>query len=226
MIPIICVVGYHESGKTTFIEALIPELKCRGYKVGTIKHDVHGFDIDIEGKDTWRHRKSGSAVVALSSPSRLTVIRELKEEMSLDELVMRFFWDVDIVLAEGFKKLHYPKIEVFRKEIAERPLATSLENLIAVISDDPVGADLCVCPSDPRVYSFRDVNLVADMIEQRYLVNRKSSSVTVLFDGKKVPMNDFVTKIVEKTIEGLCSTLRGWNDPAELAISIKRQQPR
>jgi molybdopterin-guanine dinucleotide biosynthesis protein B len=163
MVPIICVVGYHESGKTTFIEALIPELKCRGYRVGTIKHDVHGFDIDIEGKDTWRHRKSGSVAVALSSPSRVTLFRELKEEMPIDELIMRFFWDVDIVIAEGFKKLHYPKIEVFRKEIAEEPLAKSLENLIAVVSDDPVTVDAPVFP-------FRDVNLVADMIEQRYLV--------------------------------------------------------
>jgi len=219
MIPIICVVGYHESGKTTFIEALIPELKCRGYKVGTIKHDVHGFDIDREGKDTWRHRRSGSTVVALSSPSRLTIIRELKGEMPIDELTMRFFWDVDIVLAEGFKKLHYPKIEVFRKEISEEPLATSLENLVAVISDDPIKVEV-------PVFSFRDVNLVADMIEQRYLATRKSSSVTVLFDGKKVPMNDFVTKIVEKTVEGLCSTLRGWSDPVEITISIKRQQSR
>ncbi|MEJ5301749.1 MAG: molybdopterin-guanine dinucleotide biosynthesis protein B [Thermodesulforhabdaceae bacterium] len=217
MVPIICVVGYHESGKTTFIEALIPELKCRGYRVGTIKHDVHGFDIDIEGKDTWRHRKSGSVAVALSSPSRVTLFRELKEEMPIDELIMRFFWDVDIVIAEGFKKLHYPKIEVFRKEIAEEPLAKSLENLIAVVSDDPVTVDAPVFP-------FRDVNLVADMIEQRYLATRKPSLVTVLFDGKKVPMNDFVTKIVEKTIEGMCSTLRGWNNPSEITISIRRRE--
>ncbi|MGC8720112.1 MAG: molybdopterin-guanine dinucleotide biosynthesis protein B [Thermodesulforhabdaceae bacterium] len=217
MVPVICIVGYHKSGKTTFMEGLIGELSRRGYRVGTIKHDVHGFDIDQEGKDTWRHRKAGSLVVALSSASRLTLIKELQAETPVDELVTRFFGDVDIVLAEGFKQLHYPKIEVFRREVGEVPLANSVNNLIAMVSDDQLAVDV-------PVFSFRDVAGVANLIEQRYLAGRKTSSVTVLFDGKKVPMNDFVTKIVENTIIGLCSTLRGWEEPSEITINIRRRR--
>lgn len=217
MVPLICIVGYHKSGKTTFLEGLIAELSRRGYIVGTIKHDVHGFDIDQEGKDTWRHRKAGSTAVALSSSSRLTVIKELRSEMPVDEIVTKFLNDVDIVLAEGFKQLHYPKIEVFRQELGEAPLGMSVNNLIAMVSNDPV-------TSNVPVFSFDDVQKVADFIEERYLAGRKPSSTIVLFNGKKVPMNDFVTKIVENTIVGLCSTLRGWDEPSEITINIKRRQ--
>ncbi|MCX7823300.1 MAG: molybdopterin-guanine dinucleotide biosynthesis protein B [Syntrophobacterales bacterium] len=217
MVPIICIVGYHKSGKTTFIEALIPELKCRGYRVGTIKHDVHGFEIDQEGKDTWRHRKAGSTVVALSSHARFALIKELNQEISIEEVVTRFFGDVDIVLVEGFKQSHYPKIEIFRKELGEPPIATFSNNVFAVISEDPVNVDVPLFP-------LREVNLVADLIEQRYLANRRSSNTTVLFNGKRLPMNDFVTKIVENTIIGLCSTLRGWNEPSEIVITIRRRE--
>lgn len=217
MVPVICVIGYHNSGKTTFIEALIPELKCRGYRVGTIKHDIHGVEIDQQGKDSYRHRKAGSSISVLLSSNRFTLIKELKEEMSLEEVIARFFADVDIVLVEGFKQSHYPKIEVFRKEIGEPLLATFTDNIIAVVSDEPVNVAV---PSFP----FRDVNLVADLIEQRYLTERRPSSVAVLFNGKKVPMNDFVTKIVRNTIVGLCSTLRGWNDPSEIIITVKNSR--
>ena len=66
------------TGKTVLIEGLIKELKNRGYTVATIKHDVHGFDIDKEGKDTWRHRKAGAEAVIISSRERMALIREVK----------------------------------------------------------------------------------------------------------------------------------------------------
>lgn len=216
MVPVICIIGYHKSGKTTLIEALIPELKCRGYRVGTVKHDVHGSDVDREGKDTWRHRKAGSSIVTLISPNGFALFKELKEEITVEEVVARFFDDVDIVLAEGFKQLPYPKIEVFRKELREPPIATFANNLIAIVSDDPLSLNI-------PVYPFRDVNLVADLIEQKYLLQRTPSPTTVMFDGKRVPMNDFVRKIVENTVVGLCSTLRGWNDPSEITITVRRR---
>ena len=68
MIPIVSIVGKSGAGKTTLIEKMIPELKKRGYRVATIKHDVHGFDIDHEGKDSWRHKKAGAHATIISSP--------------------------------------------------------------------------------------------------------------------------------------------------------------
>ena len=73
------------TGKTVLIEGLIKELKNRGYTVATIKHDVHGFDIDKEGKDTWRHRKAGAEAVIISSKERMALIREVQEEIPLEE---------------------------------------------------------------------------------------------------------------------------------------------
>ena len=69
-IPIISIVGKSNSGKTTLIEKIIPELKKRGCKVGTIKHDVHGFEIDYEGKDTYRHFQAGPDTVVIASSKK------------------------------------------------------------------------------------------------------------------------------------------------------------
>jgi len=91
MIPIILIVGKSNSGKTTLIEKLVPELKRRGLKVGTIKHDVHGFELDQEGKDTWRHAQAGVDTVVISSPQKAACIKKVDVELTLDELICQFF---------------------------------------------------------------------------------------------------------------------------------------
>ncbi|MFQ6112165.1 MAG: molybdopterin-guanine dinucleotide biosynthesis protein B, partial [Nitrospinota bacterium] len=75
MVPIICIVGKSEAGKTTLMESLIAELKGRGYSVATVKHDVHGVDLDQPGKDSWRYAQAGSDAVVLSSPTTLALIK-------------------------------------------------------------------------------------------------------------------------------------------------------
>ena len=70
MIPIVSIVGRSNTGKTTLIEKLIPELRRRGYRVATIKHNIHGFDIDHEGKDSWRHKKAGARLTVIASPQQ------------------------------------------------------------------------------------------------------------------------------------------------------------
>ena len=71
-ITILSIVSKKNCGKTTLLEKLIPELKRRGYRVGTLKHDIHGFDIDHEGKDTFRHKAAGADVVAISCPWKVS----------------------------------------------------------------------------------------------------------------------------------------------------------
>ena len=58
---LVAVVGKSDSGKTTLIEKLVPELIRLGLRVGTIKHDAHSFEIDHPGKDSWRHGQSGAS---------------------------------------------------------------------------------------------------------------------------------------------------------------------
>ncbi|MHC1741951.1 MAG: molybdopterin-guanine dinucleotide biosynthesis protein B [Syntrophobacteraceae bacterium] len=215
MIPIVCVVGASDSGKTTFLEQLIPELTSRGYRVGTIKHDAHGFEMDREGKDTWRHRRAGAATIAISSPTQVATIRGTAAEMELSEVVSRYFWAEDLVLAEGFKRSHFPKIEVFRKAIEPAPICAAGDNLLALVTDDD--------PLEPQVphYGFRNVSGVADLIESRFLKDRKEARISVHVDGKRLPMNEFVQDFVIGTVHGMLSTLRGWKTPKSLSISIR-----
>ncbi|MDK0546559.1 molybdopterin-guanine dinucleotide biosynthesis protein B [Clostridium perfringens] len=121
------------TGKTVLIEGLIKELKNRGYTVATIKHDVHGFDIDKEGKDTWRHRKAGAEAVIISSKERMALIREVQEEVPLEELIKQVE-DFDFIIIEGYKKSKYRKLEVYRQGISNK-IITSKEKLIGVASD-------------------------------------------------------------------------------------------
>lgn len=162
MVPVISIVGKSDSGKTTLIEKIIPILKRRGYRVGTVKHDVHGFEMDREGKDTYRHFHSGADAVLISSPKKMALIKRVEQELPLDELVNRYYPDLDIVITEGFKQLRMPKIEVFRSKVHERPLCTSGDNRIAIASDAPVQVD---CPR----FDINDAEAVADFIESRFL---------------------------------------------------------
>jgi molybdopterin-guanine dinucleotide biosynthesis adapter protein len=162
--PIVSIVSKKKSGKTILIERLIPELSARGYRSGTVKHDTHGFDIDHEGKDTWRHKQAGAHAVVISSPWKLSLIRDVDTEASLDRIVADYFSDVDIVLTEGYKQAGKPQVEVFRSTAHASPLhsASNPGTLIAVMSDVPV--DLGV----PR-FDIDDIAGLADLIEARFL---------------------------------------------------------
>ncbi|WP_373498379.1 molybdopterin-guanine dinucleotide biosynthesis protein B [Desulfococcus sp.] len=162
--PVISIVSKKRSGKTTLLEKLIPELKRRGYRVGTVKHDTHGFDIDHEGKDTWRHKQAGAETVVISSPWKISVIRDVVEEAGLDRIVAEQLSDMDIVLTEGYKNAGMPQVEVFLSTAHRRPLHGK-ENpgtLVAVMSDVPL--DIGV----PRLH-IDDVPALADLIEARFL---------------------------------------------------------
>jgi len=134
MPPIVSIVGKSGSGKTTLIEKLIPELKRMGFRVGTIKHDVHGFEIDYPGKDSWRHKQAGSVTSVISSPHRIGMIKDVDHDYALDELAP-LLYGVDIILSEGYKRENKPKIEVFRPEVHSRPLSLEDGNLIALVTD-------------------------------------------------------------------------------------------
>jgi molybdopterin-guanine dinucleotide biosynthesis protein B len=157
--PIVAVVGKSDAGKTTFLEKLIKELKVRNIKVGTIKHDAHDFDIDKPGKDTWRHARAGADAVAISSPSKVAVIRKVEEEMSIDR-VAELIGDVDIVLAEGYKRSAKPKIEINRMAHSSELLCAP-EELVALVSD--AEWDIGV-----PVFGLDDASGVADVLVRKF----------------------------------------------------------
>ncbi len=122
------VVGYQNTGKTTLICRLIEWFSEAGYRVGTIKHDAHRTDFDREGKDTWRHRRAGAETAAIVSGSGTALFSS--HPLTPAELLKRL-GDPDIVLLEGFKREHYPKIVMVRTP-ADWELAGQLTNVAAV----------------------------------------------------------------------------------------------
>lgn len=113
--PAIAFVGRHNSGKTTLVTKVISELVSRGVDVGSVKHHGHaGFDIDVEGKDSWRHRQAGACEVAVASPDRLALIRELSHEVEVAQIV-ELMEPHDVVIVEGYRRSgSIPSIEVMR----------------------------------------------------------------------------------------------------------------
>ena len=160
MVQIIAVVGKSKSGKTTLIERLIPEIKRRGYRVGSVKHAHHGFDIDKAGKDSYRHRAAGADVVVVASPDEIAMVKRIEHD-SLDNLVS-YFDDVDLVLVEGYKKTAHPKIEVFDQTSHAAPLGLNNQELIAFVSDNTVDVDV-------PLYRRDQIVEIGDLIERRYL---------------------------------------------------------
>lgn len=163
-IPLISISGKSNTGKTTLIEKMIPELKRRGYRVGTIKHTTHGFDVDREGKDSWRHKKAGAQVTVVASAKRATVIEDLDRDLEIGEISDRYIADVDIVLCEGFKGNPFPKIEVYRPEVHAQRLYAKSDNLIAVVSSSLSGIG-----DDVPWFHPDDVKGLADLLEKLLL---------------------------------------------------------
>ena len=159
MSKVINIVGSSSNvGKTYLLEGLIKELKVRGYSIATIKHDVHGFDIDKKGKDTYKHREAGSETVIISSKNRLAMIKELEEETNLNNII-EMVLDKDIVLVEGYKKSDLRKIEVYRDGVSKN-IITPKEKLIAIASDKKLNVD------DVKIVFKEDYKAMADLIEK------------------------------------------------------------
>lgn len=160
MIPIISIVGKAESGKTTIIEKLIPELNKRGYKVGTVKHAFHGFEIDKKGKDSWRHKNAGAETVIIVSKERIVINKNNNNE-TLDSVASNFS-GIDIIITEGYKSENKPKIEVFRKARHDEPACMGDNNLIAIVTNDNIYLNV------PK-FGHEDIKGLADLIEKKIL---------------------------------------------------------
>jgi molybdopterin-guanine dinucleotide biosynthesis protein B len=217
MIPIISIVGKSDSGKTTLIEKLVPELTRRGYRVATVKHDVHGFEVDREGKDSWRHKQAGAHTVIISSPQKIALIRDVEKDSTLDEIRRRWVQDVDLLLSEGYKKDVQPKIEVFRKEKHKKLLCTKKDNLIAIVSNRKFNVGV-------PCFHLEDMKGLSNFIEKEFLKSKKEKEVSLKVDGKPIPMTPFVREFLTKTIKGMLSALRGCETSKRIEIHIEGEE--
>ncbi len=214
MPPVIAFVGRPDCGKTTLLEKLIPELRHRGLRIGTIKHHVHEFEMDREGKDTWRHKHAGAQVVALSSPTGLGLIRDNDRDPAVGELLDRYFFDVDLVLAEGYKHTTLPKIEVYRAAAHPEPLRGRDDTWLALVSDRPENGPL-------PWFALDDVAGLADFLVASCLSRRSAPRASLLADGRPVPLNGFVEQFLARAVTGMTSALKGCQGVRELTLTIR-----
>jgi molybdopterin-guanine dinucleotide biosynthesis protein B len=166
---VIGVAGWKNSGKTTLVTRLITELTRRGFRVATIKHAHHNFQIDDAETDSARHRRAGAMQVAVVSAKRWAMVRELRDEPepSLETTIARLD-PCDLVIVEGYKAASIPKIETRRREaVREAPLADADLNVIAVAAD-------YVCEAAGRpLLALDDVAGIADLIVATTALKRR-----------------------------------------------------
>lgn len=167
-IPVLCFVGRSNSGKTTLIERVIPELVRAGYKLATVKHTGHGFDLDTEGKDSWRHKKAGASAVVVLSNGSLAMFADVPPETNLEAIRSRYLdSDLDLIIAEGWKNEAYPKIIVVRDQVGEIPV--SPDGVLAVVSNKPITVPVPVIDPD-------DVAGVVTLIRQHFSPHRRGDA--------------------------------------------------
>lgn len=153
------VVGWKNSGKTGLMERLVAEFVARGLRVSTLKHAHHSFDVDHEGKDSYRHRVAGATEVLLASRNRWALMHELRgeDEPVLDDLLARLS-PVDLVLVEGYKRDRHPKIEAHRRATGNPLIASDDQTVRAIASDSGAAAE------GRPTFHLDDTGAIADFI--------------------------------------------------------------
>jgi len=212
MPPVVSIVGRSKSGKTTFIEKLVAELKARGYRVATCKHTPEGLDLNDRGKDNWRHLKAGSEVTVVSSSEKMVLIKPVERDPALDEVVRLFSEDIDIILAEGFKQSGAPKIEVHRREVGS-PLS-SVRKRIAIATDEPL-------ETKAKQFSLSDITGVADLLEEGFIKPQRER-VSLYINNAPVSLTTFPRKFIASVVLGMVSGLKGVGKVSRLDLFLRK----
>lgn len=160
---VIGIAGFSGSGKTTLVERLIPLLRVRGQRVSVVKHAHHSFNIDHEGKDTWRHREAGAFEVVVASDTRLALMREFEQPATLTvhQLIAELYDGVDWVIVEGFKQSDLQKVEVWRASEGKRARYVDDPFIVAIATDS---ADQLPEPTQRPVLDLNNPQDVVDWI--------------------------------------------------------------
>lgn len=217
MPPIVSFIGWHNSGKTTFASQVIHDLQHRGYTVAVIKSTKdHNIAHDQSGTDTAIYRKAGATAVMLAAPDQM-FLQTGHQGRNLTNLAHRYFPNVDIVIAEGFKDARQiPKIEVTRGETDL--LRDQVNGVIAIATDRHISGDY--------IFGLDESNELADFLEQRFLKEPGCSTerVVLMVDGKKITLNAFTQDILATTVTGLVNSLKKTKQGAKIELQISNRQ--
>ncbi|MDY6822067.1 MAG: molybdopterin-guanine dinucleotide biosynthesis protein B [Deferribacterota bacterium] len=220
MYNIISIVGTSDSGKTTLIEKLTTYLTEKGYKIATIKHDAHSFEIDKEGKDSYRHKQAGAKTVIISSSEKIAMINSVNKEPTLDELMLLLPEDIDLVITEGYKRSNKPKIEVFRTSHSREFLCKDDNTLVAVATDDLNAPEL---ENVNNKFFLDNIEDTATFIENNYIKKENNDNILLFVNGRQIHLNEFVKNTLMLTINALVKPLKGASNAKNIWLKIKNK---
>jgi len=171
--PIIGIAGWKNSGKTTLVVRLVEEFTSRGFRIATVKHAHHAFQIDEGETDSARHRCAGASEVAIGGAERWAIVHELHEEPEPDfAAVIARLSPADLILVEGYKSAPIRKIEARRSDsVSQRPLAVTDPHVIAIAADHSVEG--VAVP----VFDLNDVAAIASFIQKTLGVTSRAATV-------------------------------------------------
>ena len=176
-VPILGFVAPSGTGKTTLLKTIISSLKKKGIRLAVIKHSHHDFEIDKPGKDSYELRMAGADQMLIASKYRWALISENtreENEVDLNALLKNLNQSqLDLVLVEGFKYEHFPKIELFRSGHNLTPLAVSDADIIAVATDTQ-------CAIDDKIpcLDLNNTEEILQFIIQRFDLNARKFEIT------------------------------------------------
>jgi molybdopterin-guanine dinucleotide biosynthesis protein B len=210
MAAVVTVTGSSNSGKTTFVERVVPVLRARGLTIGSVKHASHGYTADRSGSDSDRHQVAGASPVLLVGPSGHVLFST--EQASVSEAICRHFGSVDLVLVEGLVSRPGPKVLIHRREIPPKGVPDRDEVLFAM-TDEPLGYQVELGPDD--------IEAAVDLLEAHLAAHRAataSARVELRVDGDVVELDDELTTRVSDAVLG---ALRDAVPSAALEIELR-----
>jgi molybdopterin-guanine dinucleotide biosynthesis adapter protein len=210
-IPVVSFVGCSDSGKTTLLERLIPELKRRGHRVATIKH---AEEIDFEpGKDSGRHLRAGSDLAVVVAPHQMVMVKSTGQPAAIEDVISLIGNDYDIILAEGYKNASVPKIVLCRGN--SEPLLASVSGLVGAVTDKPLDIDV-------RQFSFADIFGIADYIEENF-IRPETNTIDIYVNGVPIPLTKFPCQIFSQNLISMVSCLKGVGEFEKIEILLRKR---
>lgn len=244
---VVAVVGYRGAGKTRVVEALVRELSSRGYRVGTVKHATPHHILDTPGKDTWRHRRAGAEASAIIADGRAAIFLD----RSLDATeALKLLGSLDLAILEGFKSISYiPRIIVSRDPAELDELSNGLE--IAVVTEshplremegrapilgfDGMGelasiVEMKALPLLPGLdcgrCSFECCKGLAEAVlrgkaDVNQCIYLEVADVELSVDGRRVPLNPYVRRVLRGVLLALVNTLKGCEGGRRVEVRLE-----
>lgn len=160
------IIGHAGCGKTFMIVKLIKEMIKRDIKVGSLKHSAHVHELDKPGKDSFLHRKAGAVPASMITSSMAAIYLPTTDDLTPEKLLEKYYFNVDIVLIEGWISGPYDKIEIWHNNVKRKPLFSFVEHVKAFVTDGDITPEDLSDAKEKKIHSFKhsDLPLLIDFI--------------------------------------------------------------